>query len=71
MRETWVCSLGREDPLEKQMATHSSSLASENPMDGGTWQITSPWGLKRVGYNLATKQQQHRGKCIRDSRVMG
>ena len=53
------------------MATHSSSLASENPMDGGTWQVTSPWGLKRVGYNLATKQQQNRGKCIRDSRVMG
>ena len=27
MRETWVLSLGREDPLEKEMATHSSILA--------------------------------------------
>ena len=27
MRETWVQSLGREDPLEKEMATHSSTLA--------------------------------------------
>ena len=27
MRETWVRPLGREDPLEKEMATHSSTLA--------------------------------------------
>ena len=27
MQETWVQSLGREDPLEKEMATHSSILA--------------------------------------------
>ena len=27
MQETWVCSLGWEDPLEKGMATHSSILA--------------------------------------------
>ena len=27
MEETWVQSLGREDPLEKEMATHSSILA--------------------------------------------
>ena len=27
MRETWVQSLGREDPLEEEMATHSSILA--------------------------------------------
>ena len=32
MRETWVRSLGREDPLEKEMAPHS---CLENPMDGG------------------------------------
>ena len=35
MRETWVRSLDREDPLEKEMATHSS-----NPMDGGAWWAT-------------------------------
>ena len=31
MWETWVQSLGREDPLEKEMATHSSTLAWEIP----------------------------------------
>ena len=34
--ETWVRSLGREDPLEKEMATHSYSYL-ENPLDGGAW----------------------------------
>ena len=37
MSETWVRSLGWEDPLEKEMATHSITLACENPMDGGVW----------------------------------
>ena len=31
MQETWVRSLGQEDPLEKEMATHSSTLAWEIP----------------------------------------
>ena len=31
MRETWVQSLGQEDPLEKDMATHSSTLAWKIP----------------------------------------
>ena len=35
MQETWVLSLGQEDPLEKEMATHSSIL--ETSMDRGTW----------------------------------
>ena len=44
--------LGQEDPLEKEMATHSSVLA---------WRL--PWteesmGLQRVGHDLATKRQQ-------------
>ena len=34
MWDTQVRSLGREDPLEKEMATHSSTLL-ENPMDRG------------------------------------
>ena len=38
-QETWVRFLGWEDPLEKQMATHSSL---ENPMDRGAWQATIP-----------------------------
>jgi len=41
MQETRVRSLGREDPLEKEMATHSSTLSYlENPMEGGAWQAT-------------------------------
>ena len=31
MRETWVRSLGWEDPLEKEMATHSSTIAWKMP----------------------------------------
>ena len=37
MREAWVPSLGREDPLEKETAIHSSTIAMENPMDKGAW----------------------------------
>ena len=36
-QETWVQSLGREDPLEEDMATHSSILAWRIPMDRGAW----------------------------------
>ena len=56
MQETWVHSLDWEDPLEEEMATHSSIL---------TWEI--PWreepgglqsmGSQKVGHYLATKQQ--------------
>ena len=35
MWKTRVQSLGWEDPLEKEMAIHSSNLAWKNPMDGG------------------------------------
>ena len=38
MRETWVQSLGGEDPLEAGMTTHSSILAWRIPMDRGAWQ---------------------------------
>ena len=37
-QEVWVQSLGQKDPLEKEMATHSSILAWENSMDRGAWQ---------------------------------
>ena len=37
MWETWILSLGQEDPLEKEMATHSSIQAWKNPMDRGAW----------------------------------
>ena len=35
-----VRSLGGEDPLEEEMATHSSILAWRTPMDRGAWQAT-------------------------------
>ena len=35
MQETWVQSLGQEDPLEERMATHSSVLAWSIPMGRG------------------------------------
>ena len=38
MQETWIQSLGWEDPLEEGMATHSSVLAWRIPMDRGAWQ---------------------------------
>ena len=41
--QTWVPSLGQEDPLEGSMATHSSILAWRIPMNGGAY---SPWGHK-------------------------
>ena len=40
MQETQVRSLGWEDPLEKEMATHSSILGLENPMDREAWWAT-------------------------------
>ena len=40
MQETWVRSLGWEDPLEEGMATHTSILAWRTPMDRGAWQVT-------------------------------
>ena len=39
MWETWVQSLGWEDPLEEGMATHSSILAWRIPMGRGAWQV--------------------------------
>ena len=58
MQETQVQSLVWEDSLEEEMAAHSSTLAWD-------WEIPwteslvgySPWGFKRVGHDLGTKQQ--------------
>ena len=57
MWETWVQSLGQEEPLEKEMAPHSSILAweilpTEEP--GGLQSM----GSQRVEHDLGTKQQQ-------------
>ena len=39
-QKTWVRSLGQEDPLEKEKATHSNILYLENSMDKGAWWAT-------------------------------
>jgi len=41
MRETWIKSLGWEDPLEKEMATHSSILAGTIPWAEETGRLQS------------------------------
>ena len=57
IKETWVQSLGQEDPLEKEMATHSSILAWEIPWTEEPGRLQS-MGSQRVGYDLVTKQQE-------------
>ena len=62
-QETWVRSLGWEDPLDKEMSTHSSILAwripwTEEPVG------YSPKGRKRVGYNLVIKQHFRLNKTV-------
>ena len=53
MQETWVQSLGQEDPLEKGMATHSSILAWRIPWTEEPGVLLS-MGLQRVGHDQAT-----------------
>ena len=50
MRETPVPSLRQEDPLEKEMATHSSSLAWKIPWTEKRGRLQS-MGLQRVGHD--------------------
>ena len=47
MQETQVPSLGQEDPLEKEMATHSSILVCKIPWTEAPGGLYSPWGCKR------------------------
>ena len=53
MQETWVRSLGQEDPLEKEMATHSSILAWKIPWTEDPGRLQS-MGSQRVRHNWAT-----------------
>jgi len=52
MRETWVLTLGGEDPLEKEMATHFNILA---------WRI--PW-MSLVGYSPWGNKELDMTKCL-------
>ena len=53
IRETWVQSLGREFPLEKEMATHSSILAWKIPRMEEPGRLQS-MGSQRVGHDRMT-----------------
>ena len=55
MQETQVQFLGRENPLEKEMATHSSVLAWEIPWTEEPGRLKST-GSQRVGQDLVTNQ---------------
>ena len=54
MQETWVQSLGREDPLEKEMATHSSILAWKIP-----WTEEHGWLLSMGSQESDMTEQLH------------
>ena len=59
MWETWVQSLGREDPLKKEMATHSRILPWEisGTEEPGRLQST---GVTKIRHNLATTEQNNK-----------
>ena len=58
MQETWVCFLGREDSLEKEWQSTPALLPGK--FHGRRSLIGySPWGLKKVRHELATKQQRN------------
>ena len=63
MWETWVQSLGREDLLEKEIATHSSMLAWKIPWMEEPGRLQSV-GSQRVGHDWATSLHVH---CIGDA----
>ena len=56
MWEPWLPSLGQEDPLEKEKATHSSIIAWRFPWTEGPGRL-QPMDLQRIEHNLATNQQ--------------
>ena len=71
-QETWIWSLYQEDPLEKEMATHSSILVWEIPWAERNLEGNSSWGHNRVRFwlnnnsisnqnNLISKQVNYRG----------
>ena len=57
MQETWVCSLGQEDPLEEGMATHSNTLAYRVLLQTRSLVGYSSQGHTELDITDATKQQ--------------
>jgi len=64
LQETWFRSLDQEDPLEEEIANHSSILAWEIPRLQRSLLGYSPWGHQRVRHDLVTKQQHQPEKYL-------
>ena len=60
MQEMRVRSLGGEEPLEKEMATHSIFMPRKSHRQRSLG-VATVHGVQRVGHNLVTKQQQLAG----------
>ena len=65
----WVQSLGQEDPLEEEMATHSSILAWEIPRTEEPAGLHTVHGVTAVRNDLVTKQQHNSQQLFRDSMI--
>ena len=70
MRETWVRYLGWEDPLEKEMATHSSILAWEMPWTKEAVRLQS-MGLQRVRHDWASSLTLFRNINFQNNYLLG
>ena len=64
MQETWVQSLGQEDPLKEVMATHSSIFALENPHGQRSLLGYSPLGSTESDTTEATEQAGRQSSII-------
>ena len=69
IQETWVRSLGQEDPLEKGMATYSSILAWSIPwtQESGAWSI--PWTQESSAWSIPWTQESGRLQSMGSERV--
>ena len=59
MQETWVRSLGWEDPLEEGVTTHSNILACRIPMDRGAWKCL--WDFDMVLWDASIEESWVKG----------
>ena len=66
MQETRVPSLGREDALEEDMATHSSTLVRRVPMDRGAWRAT----VRRVAQSQTRPKRLSTRACTHMTMVI-
>ena len=70
MQETWIQSLGWEDRLEKEVATHSSILVWKNPTDRGAWWATVH-GVTESRTQLSTARRDAQGPMAKIILLLG